>query len=252
MLDVLAMQQQRPSGLVPFPDRHVDVGLVRVVMVDRDPLEPRPEIPLHGVQHPPSMIHWVESLDPLGRRDHLPHARIFGALPPIKPLIDLHLAPRSVEARPLVALPLGAIASQVPAMGGPAHGRLVRHVLELHDTPLLAGARAIAGLAERTALGTRTRFAMPDSCRDLAKKEPAAPAALGADAPQTDAPCAFRRFVTVVFHATVPSVRSRRREANVAPHADRGNPGPNCAADRRYRARPPVSLSLPSPSTNNE
>jgi len=211
VLHVLPVQQQRPAGLVPATKGHVDMRVVGVVVVDRDPLEPRPEIPLHGIQDAPSVVHQVESLAALGRQDHLPHARIFGLLPAVEPPVDLHRTLRSVEAEPLVTLPLSTFASQVAAMGAPAPGRLVGHVLELDDAPLLARRRAEPRVTERPALGTCTSLAMPNACRDLAEEKPAAFAALDADAPQTDAPRAFRGFVSVALHATVPSVRSRRR-----------------------------------------
>jgi hypothetical protein len=211
VLHVLAVQQQRSPGFVTPPDRNVNVGVVRVVVVDGHPLEPRPEIPLHGVQDAPGVAHQIERLAALGRQDHLPHARIFGLLPAVEPPVDLHRALRSVEAEPLVALALGAFAGQVAAVGPPASRRPVRHVVELHDAALLAGARAIARPAEGTALGARASLAMSDPRRDLAEQETAAFTALGTDVPRPDAPRAFGRVVAVALHATVWSVRSRRR-----------------------------------------
>ena len=50
VLHVLAVEEQRPAGLVAAADGHVDVGVGRVVVVDRHPLEPRPEVALHRVR----------------------------------------------------------------------------------------------------------------------------------------------------------------------------------------------------------
>jgi hypothetical protein len=239
VLHVLAVQEERPSGLVPAADGHVDVRVGRVLVVDRHPFEPRPEIPLHRVQDAAGVVDQVEGLAPLGGQDHFPQPRILGPLPAFEAPVDLHRASRGVEPKPLLPLALGSLAGEVAAVGAPAPGRLVGHVLELHHAPLLAGARPIARPLERPARGARACLAVPDPRRDLAQEQTASLAALGPDAAGPDAARALGGIVTIPLHALPKhGVNRSRREtcthvSNVAAHASRRNPGLKCAERRR-------------------
>ena len=120
MLHVLAIEEQGPACIVPPADDHVHVGVSRVVVVDRHPVEPRPEIPLHRAENAASVLHEVERVSTLGRKDHLPEPRILGPLPAIEAPVDLDLTLRGVEPEPLFSLALRSFAGQVAAMGPPS------------------------------------------------------------------------------------------------------------------------------------
>lgn len=234
-------------GLVAAADGHVDVRVGRVVVVvDRHPIEPRPEVPLHGVHHAARVVHQVEGLAPLGRENHLPEPRVLGPLPALEAAVDLDLVPGGVEAEPLLPLALGSFAGQVAAVGAPAAGRSVGHVLELHDASLLTRARAVPRPLQRTAGGAGASLAMSDARRDLAQEQTASLAPLGPDASEPDATCALGRIFAVTLHARSQH-KSRGRcgprraiiTRKLAARERVRNPGPKCA--RPLAKRSPTS-----------
>src|SRR2546430_405338 len=59
----------------------MDVGVVGVVVIDRDPLEPGPEVMLHLAHEASGMEAEIELRPLLGRDDGFPEARVAGPLP---------------------------------------------------------------------------------------------------------------------------------------------------------------------------
>jgi hypothetical protein len=243
VLHVLAVEEQRPSRIVPSADGDVDVRVRRVPVVDGHPFEPRPEVAFDRVQYAPRVLHQVERVAALGREDHLPEPRILGSLPAVEPPVDLDLGAPGVEAEALLTLSLGALAGQVAAVGPPAAGRAVGRVLDLYDAALLPRAGAVAGALECAPLRAGAGRTLPRASRELAEQQAPTFTALGADAARAYASRPPHGLVAVVAHARWRLMTERRSDARIVSIAGklRGeayqwNPGVKCASTRSNRS----------------
>ncbi len=151
--DVVAVQHERSAGLVDAPDGHVDVRMGRVVMVDGDPFEARPEVGFHGREERPGVLPEVEPIALLGRHDHLPQAPIARPLPGVEAPLDRDVIAVGIESLPALALALGPFARQIAAVGAPMSRRAVGRVADLHEASL-APTRGAAGAQRALRLGT--------------------------------------------------------------------------------------------------
>ena len=70
--DIGAVDRKRSAAAVAASDQEVDVRIVAVVMVDRDPFERRPEVVLHLNDERTRVRSEVEPVRLRGRYDRLP------------------------------------------------------------------------------------------------------------------------------------------------------------------------------------
>ena len=90
---VLGGDREGPSVVVSAPDDDVDVRVGRVVVVDRDPLEPGPEVGLHGGEEPARVLAKVQPVTFLGREDELPEPPVARLLPASEAVLDHDVLP---------------------------------------------------------------------------------------------------------------------------------------------------------------
>src|SRR5439155_21853195 len=80
-LDVARVDREGAALVVPAANQEMDVGVVGVVVVDRDPLEPGAEVVLHLEHEGAGMEADIVLSALLGRDEGLPEARVAGRLP---------------------------------------------------------------------------------------------------------------------------------------------------------------------------
>ena len=100
--------------------RHVDVRMPRVVVVDRYPLELCPELVLERVHESSGVVSEVQGMGVLGGDDELEEPLVSGLLPGAELIRDPDpavLVP--VEACPSLALPLRSLLGKVPTVSSP-------------------------------------------------------------------------------------------------------------------------------------
>jgi hypothetical protein len=103
------------ASFMDAAQRHVDVRVPRVVVVDRYPLELRPELVLEGVHEPSGVVSQVQGMGVLGRDDELEEPLVSGPLPGAELIRDRDPAVLvAIEARPAPALPLGSLLGKRP------------------------------------------------------------------------------------------------------------------------------------------
>ena len=83
--DVIPIQLECLAAGIDAPERNVDVGMFRVEVRYRYPLERRMEVGSHPTHHVPRQSPQVETLAELGRDYQLPKPRIAAILPFAKP-----------------------------------------------------------------------------------------------------------------------------------------------------------------------
>ena len=111
------------------------MGVIGVVVVDRDPLEPGAEVVLHLAHEGAGMEAEIELRPLLGRDDGFPEAGVAGRLPGAERRGEVEVVPVRGEAEPALAGPLGAIPRQIRAVGPPGAGAPVANVGDLDDAP---------------------------------------------------------------------------------------------------------------------
>ncbi len=153
--DVVSREKERSAVRISAPDDHVQVRLGRVVVVDRHPLEPRPEVALHRRHEVAGVLAEVHAVTVLGRDDELPQAPVARALPRGERARKVDLVPARVESEAWPARLLGALACEVPAMRAPGSRASVRDEPGLHDAALERG-RGRADEAFPRGRGART------------------------------------------------------------------------------------------------
>ena len=128
-------------GVAPT-NGHMNVGMGRIVVLDRNPLEAAPEVSFDGCKELARMALQVQPVASLGRDDELPDPRIAGALPRTEATGEVESLARSVEAEPRPIGRLRALASEVAPMRSPLASAAVPQVADLYDAPLELGARS--------------------------------------------------------------------------------------------------------------
>ena len=139
------------------------MGVIGVVVVDRDPLEPGSEVVLHLAHEGAGMDAEIELRPLLGRDDGFPEARVAGRLPGAERRGEVKVVPAGGESEPALAGPLGAIPRQIRAVGPPGAGAPVANVGDLDDAPSPVRPRADddTGAAGAVARGGLTPAAKP-------------------------------------------------------------------------------------------
>src|SRR5213076_3087711 len=135
LLNVARVDREGAAVIVSASNQEMDVGVVGVVVVDRDPLEPGPEVVFHLAHEASGMEAEIELRPLLGRDDGFPEARVAGRLPGAQRRGEVEVVPVRCEAEPSLAGPLGAVPRQIRAVGPPGAGAPVANIGDLDDAP---------------------------------------------------------------------------------------------------------------------
>src|SRR5437667_3945835 len=109
LLDVLGVEGQGATLVVAAPHENVQMRVVGIVMIDRDPLESRPQVMLHPGDQRSRVGAAVEACRLLWGDDELEEPSVAGGLPPLQRLREIEVIAMRVEPPPLPAWPLRAL-----------------------------------------------------------------------------------------------------------------------------------------------
>ena len=140
--EVLPRDPQLAAGAVPAPYQQMHVGVVGVVVIDRDPVQARAEVTLHVADELPGVHAQVQARGVLGRHHELPQPLVARALPGAQCGDEIDGVALRVEAEPPFALALGALARQVDPVRAPRAPAAIRRVGRLDDAALQPRRRA--------------------------------------------------------------------------------------------------------------
>src|SRR3989441_12802658 len=93
--------------------------VVGIVVVDRDPLESRPQVLLHPGDQRPGVGAEVEACRLLWGDDELEEPSVTGGLPALQRLREIEVVAMRVEPPPLLARPLRALPGEIGPVGAP-------------------------------------------------------------------------------------------------------------------------------------
>src|SRR5579871_2472683 len=110
---IVAVDLKRTPVLPDAANQQMDVRVVGVVMVDRDPFELRSEVLFHSAHQLAHVIAKIQPIRVLGRDDDAPHQLVAAALPRSHRRHQVDPLARRVEAEPLLELPLRARTREV-------------------------------------------------------------------------------------------------------------------------------------------
>ncbi|HME73728.1 MAG TPA: hypothetical protein VKM54_28275 [Myxococcota bacterium] len=140
--------------------RHMDVGMPRVVVVDRHPFKLCPELLLERVHEPSGVLSQVEGMGVLRGDDELEEPLVSGLLPGAELICDPDpavLVP--VEARPSLALSLGSLLGEIATVSSPPAAAAIREVTHLDGAALQASRRRVGLEHEGPSARSRSRHA---------------------------------------------------------------------------------------------
>src|SRR3989449_9850429 len=140
--------------------------VVGIVVIDRDPLESRPEVLLHPGHQRSRVGAEVEARRLLGGHDELEESRVAGGLPPLQRLRQIQVVAVRGEAAPLLARPLRALPSEIGPVGAPVGAAAALRVGDLDG----------AALPPRHVAEEKHRAASPLTLAATTKPATAAPA----------------------------------------------------------------------------
>src|SRR6266849_6965897 len=132
--NVVTVEREHTSILPHAPDEQVDVRVVGVVVIDRDPFEPCIEIAFHSRHHLAHVGAQIDPLGVLGRHDERPH-QLVAAFP--LPHYRRHLEPLApgVKALAPLGLALRALTGQIARVPHPRPFAPIAPERRLNDTP---------------------------------------------------------------------------------------------------------------------
>src|SRR5438034_7446560 len=110
--------------------------VVGIVVIDRDPLESRPQVLLHPGDQRSRVGAEVEACRLLGGDDELEKPRVTGGLPALKRLGKIEVVAMRVEPPPLLARPLRALSGEIGPVGAPPRAAAALRVGNLDDASL--------------------------------------------------------------------------------------------------------------------
>jgi len=148
LFQVVRMDLEGLAACVSTAHQKVHMRVVRVVVVDGDPLEARSQISLHVGHESPRVRLEIKAIGMLGRNDELPEAGVAGPLPASQGGGEVDALALGAEAAPLPALALGTFPRQVRAGRGPGSAPAVSGVEGLRGAALPA---SVHPRQERTA-----------------------------------------------------------------------------------------------------
>src|SRR3989442_7661108 len=162
-LDVARIDREGAAVIVSASNQEMDVGVVGVVVLDRDALEPGAEVVFHLAHEGARMDAEIELRTLFGRDDGFPQARVAGRLPGAERRGEVEVVSTGGEAEPALAGPLGAVPRQIRAVGPPGTGAPVTNVGDFDDAPSPVRPRADddTGAAGAVAHGGLTPAAKP-------------------------------------------------------------------------------------------
>ena len=133
---VLSGDQKRSPFSVHSTDQNVCVRVRRVVMIDRDPLQTTPKVPLDAIDELSCMRAQIKLLPLLWRHDYLPKPWIFLTLPAVQLLPQVHLVAFGVEPKPTLLGLLCPLPRQAAAVCIPGAAPAVPRIGDLDDAAL--------------------------------------------------------------------------------------------------------------------
>ena len=162
-LDVARIDREGAAVIVSASNQEMDVGVVGVVVVDRDPLEPGAEVVLHLAHEGAGMEAEIELRPLLGRDDGFPEAGVARRMPGTERRGEVKVVPARGEAEPSLAGPLGAIPREIRTVGPPGANAPVANIGDFDDalSPVRPHADDDAGAAGAVARGELTPAAKP-------------------------------------------------------------------------------------------
>src|SRR5439155_11588903 len=162
-LNVARVDREGAAVIVSASNQEMDVGVVGVVVVDRDPLQPGAEVVLHLAHEGAGMETEIELRPLLGRDDGFPEAGVARRMPGTQRRGEVKVVPARGEAEPSLAGPLGAIPREIRTVGPPGANAPVTNVGDFDDAPSPVRPRADddTGAAGAVAHGGLTPAAKP-------------------------------------------------------------------------------------------
>src|SRR5437773_963292 len=136
LLDVLGGEGQRATLVIAAAHENVQMRVVGIVVIDRDPLESRPQVPLDpGDQRSPVGAQ-IEARRLLWGDDELEEPGVTGSLPALERLGKIEVVAMRVEPPPLLARPLRAFSGEIGPVGAPPRATASLRVRNLDGAAL--------------------------------------------------------------------------------------------------------------------
>jgi hypothetical protein len=115
---VIAIERECAAILSHAPDKQVDMLVVGVVVIDRDPLKPGAKIPLHPGHQVAYVLPQIDLLRVFGRDDERPH-QFVAPCPLAGHGCHVEVIPSGIEAEASTNLTLRAIAREITRVPDP-------------------------------------------------------------------------------------------------------------------------------------
>src|SRR5436189_636327 len=194
LLDVRGVEGQRATLVVAAPHEDVQMGVVGIMVIDRDPLESRPQVLLHPGDQRSRVGAEVEARRLLWGDDELEEPSVARGLPALQRLREIEVVAMRVEPPPLLARPLRALPGEIGPVGAPPRATASLRVRNL-DGAALPPRHA----AEEQRLAASPLAAAPKPASAVSAEKRVAPTA--ARSPQLDLQ---RKLLGRPTHARLP------------------------------------------------
>src|SRR2546426_7698752 len=155
--------------------------VVGIVVIDRDPLESRPQVLLHPGDQRSRVGAELEACRLLWGDDELEEPSVAGGLPPLQRLREIEVIAIRVEPPPLLAWPLRALPGEIGPVGAPPRAAATLRVGNLDGAAL---APRHAAEEQRLAASPPSLAAATKAAAAAATEKQVAPAS--ARSPQVD------------------------------------------------------------------